>query len=40
MIINTIDPKDWNASFIKIYQSYIKEDKHRNRRAKKKDDNV
>jgi hypothetical protein len=38
MIINTIDPKDWNAAFIKIYQSYIKEEKFKSRQAKKKDD--
>lgn len=38
MIINTVDPKDWNSSFIKIYQSYIKEDKHEAKRNKKKDD--
>lgn len=38
MIINTIDPKDWNDSFIKIYQSYIKEEKFKSRQSKKKDD--
>lgn len=40
MVINTIDPKDWNGEFIKIYQNHIKEDKHKNRRDKKKDDTV
>jgi hypothetical protein len=40
MVINTIDPKDWNGEFIKIYQTHIKEDKHKNRRDKKKDDTV
>jgi hypothetical protein len=40
MVINTIDPKDWNGEFIKIYQNHIKEDRHKNRRDKKKDDTV
>ena len=38
MVVNTIDPKDWNTEFIKIYQNYIKEDNHKNRQKKKKDD--
>lgn len=38
MVINTVDPKDWNAEFVKIYQTYIKEDKHKDRQKKKKDD--
>ncbi len=37
MIINTIDQKEWNNSFIKIYQSYIKEEKFKNRQTRKKD---
>jgi len=24
MIINTVDQKEWNSSFVKVYQSYIK----------------
>jgi hypothetical protein len=38
MVINTVDPKDWNTEFIKIYQTHIKEDKHKDRRQKKQDD--
>jgi hypothetical protein len=38
MIINTIDPKEWNSNFVKIYQAYIKEDKFKSRQSKKKDD--
>lgn len=37
MIINTVDQKEWNNSFVKIYQSYIKEDKFRHRQVRKKD---
>lgn len=38
MIINTVDPKDWNGSFIKLYQTHIKEEKHKSNLSKKRDD--
>lgn len=37
-IINTIDPKEWNEHFIKIYKAYIKEEKFRSKQTRKKDD--
>jgi hypothetical protein len=37
MLVNTVDPKDWNGELIKIYQNYIKEDKYQSRKSKKKD---
>jgi hypothetical protein len=38
MVINMVDPQQWNGEFVKIYQNYIKEDKHKDRQQKKKDD--
>ena len=38
LVINTVDPQDWNGEFIKIYQNHIKEDKHKHKTNKKKDD--
>lgn len=37
MIINTVDQKEWNSSFVKVYQSYIKQDKFKHRQTRKKD---
>lgn len=33
-----MDQKEWIPAFVKIYQSYIKEDKFKSRTSKKKDD--
>ena len=33
-----MDPQDWNNEFIKIYQNHIKEERHKSRVNKKKDD--
>lgn len=38
VVVNTLDPKEWNPALVKIYQSYIKEDRHKSKRNKKKDD--
>lgn len=38
MVVNTMDPKDWNSQFVTIYQTYIKEDRHKNRQKDQKDD--
>ena len=37
MIVNTVDAKDWNENIIKIYKTFIKEDKFKARQVKKKD---
>ena len=37
MIVNTVDDKDWNENIIKIYKTFIKEDKFKARQVKKKD---
>jgi hypothetical protein len=34
-IVNTVDPNEWNPAIIKIYQSYIKEDKFKTRTINK-----
>jgi hypothetical protein len=36
-IVNTIDQKEWASPFLKVYQSYIREDKFKSRQNKKKD---
>lgn len=40
MIVNTVDAKDWNENIIKIYKTYIKQDKFKARQAKKKDESA
>jgi len=40
MIVNTIDAKDWNEHIIKIYKTFIKEDKFKARQVKKKDESA
>ncbi len=36
-IVTTIDQKEWVSHFLKVYQSYIREDKFKSRQNKKKD---
>lgn len=40
MIVNTIDAKDWNEHIIKIYKTFIKQDKFKARQVKKKDESA
>ena len=40
MIVNTVDAKDWNENIIKIYKTFIKQDKFKARQAKKKDESA
>ena len=40
MTVNTIDPKEWNQHFIKMYQTFVKEDNFKNKKGKKKDEGV
>jgi hypothetical protein len=35
MVINTVDQKEWTQAFLKLYQTYIKEEKFKNRGRKK-----
>lgn len=40
MVINTADPKDWNAAFVKIYQTHIKDPSRLRLKGKRKDDSA
>lgn len=35
MVINTVDQKDWNEPFIKIYKTHVRYEKFVNRHKKK-----
>lgn len=37
-IVNQMDPKEWPAALIKLYQTYIKEDHFKNMKKKTQDD--
>ena len=37
-VVNNIDSKDWNGELVKIYQKYIREERHSSRRDVQRDD--
>jgi hypothetical protein len=38
MVVNNVDAKDWNNELVKIYQKYIREERHSTRKDQKRDD--